>query len=405
MLRQLVELIPSYLVPKLARVHGVDQKARTFSPWSHVVALLYAQMAHALSLNDVCDGLRLWATPLRALRGASAPSRNNLSHANKTRDCAMAEDLFWQVLGHLQSTCPAFGRGRTKGLAWRFHRTIHVVDATVIQLVASCLDWAKHRRRKAAAKCHMRLSLRSMLPGFVVIDAAREHDIRRARQLCAGLHEGEIVLFDRGYYELAHFCELAERGISFVTRAKDNIACRVRRRLPRGKDPRVLKDELIVLKGHYARQDYPGVLRRVTARVELDGQERILVFLTNNLEWSGGSVADLYRCRWQIEVFFKQVKQTLQLADFFGQSANAVKWQVWMALLVYVLLRFQAWRSAWAHSFSRLLTLCRAALWLPRDLGDLLARYGTAGGRGGSLAPPRQSELPGFSAYLMGQHV
>jgi hypothetical protein len=182
-LRQLVELIPSYLVPKLARVHGVDRQSRTFSPWSHVVALLYAQMAHALSLNDVCDGLRLWATPLRALRGASAPSRNNLSHANKTRDCAMAEDLFWQVLGHLQSTFPGFGRGRTKGLAWRFHRTIHVVDATVIQLVASCLDWAKHRRRKAAAKCHMRLSLRSMLPGFVVIDAAREHDIRRARQL------------------------------------------------------------------------------------------------------------------------------------------------------------------------------------------------------------------------------
>jgi len=369
------------------------------------VALLYAQMAHALSLNDVCDGLRLWATPLRALRGASAPSRNSLSHANKIRDCAMAEDLFRRVLGHLQSTFPAFGRGRTKGLAWRFHRTIHVVDATVIQLVASCLDWAKHRRRKAAAKCHMRLSLRSMLPGFVVIDAAREHDSRRARQLCAGLNEGEIVLFDKGYYELAHFRELAERGISFVTRAKDNIACRVKKRLPRGKDPRVLKDELVVLKGHYSRQDYPGVLRRVTARVELDGQERVLVFLTNNLEWSGGSVADLYRCRWQIEVFFKPVKQTLQLADFFGQSANAVKWQVWMALLVYVLLRFQAWRSAWTHSFSRLLTLCRAALWLPRDLGDLLTRYGTAGGRGGSLAPPRQSELPGFAAYLMGQHV
>jgi hypothetical protein len=404
-LRQLVELIPSYLVPKLARVHGVDRRARTFSPWSHVVALLYAQMAHALSLNDVCDALRLWATPLRALRGASAPSRNNLSHANKTRDCAMAEDLFWKVLGHLQGTFPAFGRGPTKGLAWRFHRTIHVVDATVIQLVASCLDWAKHRRRKAAAKCHLRLSLRSLLPGFVVIDTAREHDSRRARQLCAGLREGEIVLFDKGYYELAHFQELAERGISFVTRAKDNIACRVKKRLPRGNDPRVLKDELIVLKGHYARQDYPGVLRRVTARVKLDGQERILVFLTNNLEWTGGSVADLYRCRWQIEVFFKQVKQTLQLADFLGQSANAVKWQVWMALLVYVLLRFQAWCNHWAHSFSRLLTLCRAALWLPRDLGDLLLRYGTAGGRSGSLAPPRQSELPGFSAYLMGQHA
>ncbi|KAB2912480.1 MAG: transposase [Dechloromonas sp.] len=180
---------------------------------------------------------------------------------------------------------------------------------------------------------------------------------------------------------------------------------RVRRRLPRGVDPRVLKDELIVLKGHYARQDYPGVLRRVTARVELDGEERVMVFLTNNLEWSGGSVADLYRCRWQIEVFFKQVKQTLQLADFLGHNANAVKWQVWMALLVYVLLRFQAWCSRWPHSFARLLTLLRAALWLPRDVAELLQRYGTAGGCGGALAPPRQSALPGFSAYLMGQQT
>ena len=404
-LRQLVELIPSYLVPKLARAHGVDTQARTFSPWSHVVALLYAQLSHALSLNDVCDALRLWATPLRALRGATPPSRNNLSHANKTRDCALAEQVFWQTLAHLQHTFPAFGRGPTKGLAWRFRRTIHVVDATVIQLVASCLDWAQHRRRKAAAKCHLRLSLRSLLPGFAVIDTAREHDSRRVRQLCADLQAGEIVLFDKGYYVLAHFWDLTQRGIFFVTRAKDNLACRVQKRLPRGADPRVLKDELIVLKGHYARRDYPGVLRRVTARVVIDGEERILVFLTNNLVWTGGSVADLYRCRWQIEVFFKQVKQTLQLADFLGHNANAVRWQVWMALLVYVLLRFQAWRSGWAHSFSRLLTVLRAALWLPRNVAELLRRYGTAGGDYRRLEPPRQAALPGFAAYLMGQHA
>jgi hypothetical protein len=404
-LRQLVELIPAYLVAKLARVHGVDRQARTFSPWSHVVALLYAQLAHALSLNDVCDALGLWRTPLRALRGATPPSRNSLSHANRTRDAGMAEALFWQVLTHLQHTFPAFGGGPAKGLAWRFRRAIHVVDATVIQLVASCLDWARHRRRKAAAKCHLRLSLRSLLPGFVVIDTAREHDNRRARQLCAGLHAGEIVLFDKGYYDLAHFWELAARGVFFVTRAKDNLACEVKKRLPRGADPRVLRDELVVLKGHYARSDYPGVLRRVTARVELDGEEHVLVFLTNNLAWAGGSVADLYRCRWQIEVFFKQIKQTLQLADFLGHSANAVKWQVWMALLVYVLLRFQAWRSRWRHSFSRLLTVCRAALWLPRDLTELLDRYGTAGGVFRCLSGLRQRALPGFERLFMGQHA
>jgi IS4 transposase len=135
----------------------------------------------------------------------------------------------------------------------------------------------------------------------------------------------------------------------------------------------------------------------VTARVKLDGEERILVFLTNNLEWTAGSVAELYRCRWQIEAFFKQIKQTLQLADFLGNNANAVQWQIWTALLVYVLLRFQAWRSRWTHSFTRLFTLVRAALWLRRDVGLLLRRCGTADGHFALLHTPAQSWLPGFA--------
>jgi hypothetical protein len=404
-LRQIVELIPTHLVPKLARRHGVDAKSRTFSPWSHVVSLLYAQLAHALSLNDVCDALRLWATPLRALRGATAPSRNNLSHANKVRDCAMAGSLFWQTLGHLEQTFAGFGRGRSAGMAHRFRRSIHVVDSTVVRLMATCLDWARHRRRKAAAKCHLRLHLRSLLPACVVIGPAKEHDRRKIEQLCAALRAGEIVLFDKGYYVFDYFRALTERCVFFVTRAKDNLNYRVVKNLPKSKDPRVLKDQLIVLKTPSSRADYPGRLRLVTARVEVDGQERVMEFLTNNLEWSAGSVADLYRCRWQIEVFFKQIKQTLQLADFLGHNANAVKWQLWMALLVYVLLRFLAWRTHWAHSFSRLLTLLRTALWQARDLPELLKRYGTAGGDFRRINSPRQAELPGFESHLMGQHA
>jgi hypothetical protein len=316
----------------------------------------------------------------------------------------MAEQLFWSVLGHLQKSFRGFAYGEKGGYAWRFKRSIHIVDSTVIQLVASCMDWAKHRRRKAAAKCHMRLSLRSMLPGFALIDTAREHDNQRARELCAALHDGEIVLFDKAYCEFAHLWDLATRGVFFVTRAKDNMAYRVKKRLPR-KDPNILKDELVVFKGHYARMDYPGVLRRVSARVELDGEMRVLVFLTNNIDWSASSIADLYRCRWQIEVFFKQIKQTLQLADFLGQSANAVKWQVWMALLVYVLLRFLAWRARWAHSFSRLLTLLRAALWMKRDIAELLRRCGTAPGNFRCLGAPVQTELPGLDCNPVGQHA
>ena len=394
-LRQLVELIPAYLVPKLARQHGVNEQARTFSPWSHVVALLYAQLTHALSLNDVCDALWSWTTPLRGLRGATPPSRNALSHANKIRDCAMAEQLFWQVLQHLQHVHPAFGRGPTRGLAWRFRRAIHVVDTTVIELVASCLDWAQHRRRKAAAKCHVRLGLRSLLPELVVVSSAHEADVTRARQLCAGLRPGEIVLFDRAYLWLSHCWELTQRDVFFVTRAREGMCWRVVERRC-SNDPRILADESVVATGRWVHGDYPKALRRVTARVTLDGQERILVFLTNNFIWSARSVADLYRARWQIEAFFKQIKQTLQLADFLGHSANAVQWQVWIALLVYVLLRFQAWCSRWAHSFARLFTLARATLWQRRDLAQLLRRYGTADGDFAFLGRSVQSWLPGF---------
>lgn len=362
-----------------------------------MVALLYAQFSHALSLNDVCDSLRLWATPLRALRGATPPSRNALSHANKIRASALAEQLFWGVLAHLQTSFPRFRTGHTRGLAWRFRRTIHVVDATVIQLLATCLDWAEHNHRKAAAKCHVRLSLRSLLPGFVVIGSARAGELAQVRTLCAGLRRGEIVLFDRGYHQLAHFWELAQRGVCFVTRPKENLLLKVVRRRPRGPDPRILRDDLVVPTGRWGSRDYPGRLRRVTARVRVDGQDQVMVFLTNNLTWAASSVAELYRCRWQIEAFFKQIKQTLQLGDFLGQSANAVQWQVWMALLVYVLLRFQAWCSHWAHSFARLLTVLRAALWLRRDLAQLLRRYGTADGAFILLGGAPQSYLPGFA--------
>ncbi len=154
---------------------------------------------------------------------------------------------------------------------------------------------------------------------------------------------------------------------------------------------------MIRLQNPTSRQDYPELLRKVVALVEVDGQEVEMVFLTNNLEWSSASIVDLYRCRWQIEVFFKQIKQTLQLADFLGTSANAVRWQVWTALLVYLLLRYLAFLSDWSHSFSRLFTLVRVALWKKWDVLHLLRRYGTADGHFRYLARPEQSYLPGFA--------
>jgi hypothetical protein len=330
-LRQFCNLIPPHLVPRLARETGVDAKARRFSPWSHLVSLIYAQHTHAIGLNDVCDVLRLHSGMLVTLRGATPPSRNNLSHANRERDASMAEKLFWSVLGHLQTLQPGFVQGsRGKGVARRFKRVIHVVDSTTIQLVASCMDWAKHRRRKAAAKCHLRLDLHSFLPRFAIIDTARENDALRSRELCAGIRSGEIVLFDKAYLDFLHLFDLDQPGVCWVTRAKDNLAHAVVGELP-VTGAKILRDELIVLTNPAVVKDCPGLLRRVVALVEIDGKEQEMVFLSNNLEWSPATIADLHRNRWSIEAFFKQIKQTLQLADFPGHSANAVRWQVWTA--------------------------------------------------------------------------
>lgn len=393
-LKQICNFIPGHLVPKLARETGAADKARDFSNWSHVVSLLNAQLTHALGLNDACDSLQLNVGALATIRGATPPSRNGLSHANKVRSADMAEKLFWGVLDSLGQTSPDFIRGQSRGRAHRFKVPIHIVDTTVIELVANAMDWAKHRRRKAAAKTHMRLNLQSLLPQCVIIDTAKEHDNIRARELCAGIKEGEIVIFDKGYIDFDHLLDLDRRGVNWVTRAKENMRYEVVEKLPVEAHSKILADEIITLTD--SRKSAPEIMRRVVALVEIDGQEREMVFLTNQLLWSPKTVADLYRCRWEIEVFFKQIKQTLQIADFLGHNANAVRWQVWMALLTYVLLRYLSYLSKWSHSFTRMFTITRAALWRKIDLLELLRGYGTAGGHFRHLAQPEQAYFAGF---------
>ena len=375
----------------------MKKKVRTFSAWSHVVSLLYAQLTHSIGLNDVCDALSLHSGPLSSLRGATPPSRNNLSNSNKVRPAEMAEKLFWAVLEHLGNLSPRFVSGKAgKRFARRFKRTIHLVDSTTIPLIASCMDWARHRRRKAAAKCHVRLDLQSFLPRFAIVDTARHADAKRAREVCAGIKAGEIVIFDKAYVDFDHLADLTLRLVFWVTRAKDNLSydpVKCLQKRPKGK---ILRDELIVLKSASSQQTYPDQLRRIVALVEVDGREVEMVFLSNNLEWSAESIVELYRCRWEIEVFFKQIKQTLQLADFLGTSANAVRWQVWTALLTYLLLRYVSFLSNWSHSFSRLFTLIRTCLWKKWDLLRLLQMYGTANGHYRYLARPEQAYFPGL---------
>jgi hypothetical protein len=393
-LRQIVELIPGHLVKKLSIKYGVDKKSRSFTPWSHVVSMLYSQLSHAFSLNDVCDALRNHSNPLKTIRGATAPSRNGLSYANKVRDGNMAEDLFWSVLHSLKFQYPGFGGRNYRGMPRRFKRAINIVDSTTISLVANCMNWAKHRRRKAAAKCHMRLDLQSFLPKFAVVKPAKHSDPAVAYEVCSGLKAGEIVIFDKAYIDFVHLFRLNERGVFWVSRAKDNMQYRTVKK--NRTSAKVLRDEIIKMTVPKTYSQYPKYLRLVEALVEIKGEEKVLTFITNNLNWAASSICDLYKCRWAIEVFFKQIKQNLKLCDFLGHSENAIRWQIWTALLVYVLLRFLAFTNKWEHSFSRFITMLRAVLWDKFSLSELIKAYGTAGALKRTRAAPEQAYLPGF---------
>ena len=361
-LNQICNLIPQGLVPRLARKYGVDKRSRSISAWSHVVAMLHGQLAHSISLNDIADTLQNHAGSLATIRRAKPPSRNGLSHANRVRNADMAEELFWETLKEIQRSHPNFGIGhRYSGLPRRFKRTIHAIDSTTIQLVANCMDWAKHRRRKAAAKCHMKLNLQTFLPSFAIVKAGNTHDSTEAKELCASLQDGEIALYDKAYVDFSHLWALHQRGVFWVTRAKDNMRYRVmgQHRPPKGN---IRRDVLIQLEVTKSREACPAPLRLVEADVEVNGKMKTMIFITNNRMWSSTSVCDLYKARWGIEVFFKQIKQTLQLADFVGYSENAVRWQVWMAMLAYLLLRYISYLGKWAGSFKRLFTLLRGVL-------------------------------------------
>jgi len=396
-LKQICKLIPRNLVPKLAKKHGVDKQSRSFTPWSHVFSLLYAQLSHSMSLNDVCDALQNHKSAVNDIREAVPPSRNGLSNANRKRNADMAEDLFWTTFKHLQEVTPRFGVGHGYcGVPHRFKRTISAVDSSTIKLFANCLDWAKHRRRKAAAKMHLRLDLQTFLPRYVVVKAADTHDSTEAKELCAGISAGEIVTFDKAYVDFEHLYNLSKRQVFWVTRSKDNMQYKAvgQHSVPKGN---ILQDVRIKLTGSKTSILYAEEMRLVEAEVKVDGKIKVMTFITDNFNWSPSSICELYKSRWAIELFFKQIKQTLQIADFMGYNENAVRWQVWTALLTYILLRYLDHIREWPFSFPRLFTVLRAVLWSLVDLNDTLESCGTAGAPRRIRAAPEQGYLPGFA--------
>lgn len=404
-LHQIVQLIPRWTIQKIANEVGVD--TRGFSVRSHVVSLMLGHLAHAFSLNEICDSCSIHAASLQRIGGVTPPKRNTFSNANRTREPLIAERLYWAVLAQLTASCDGFAApGRCRGFLHRFKRRIFAIDSTVIQLSLACIDWAKHRRRKAAAKTHVRIDVTSFVPSVVIVENAAHHDSKKAAELCRGIRQGDILVADKAYLDFSFLHGLHERGVFFVLRQKENMSARVTRAMPCG--GRVLADEAVELDGALTAGKYPGELRSVRALVEVDGRDREMTFITNNMDWAAQTIAELYRARWSVEIFFKELKQTLQLADFIGTNENAVKWQIWVGLLVHLLLHYLKHQSKWRHSFSRLAGLVRSAVWMKIDILRTLEHYGTASPPKRPIAAAKQLYLMGFETNTskpMGQQV
>ena len=404
-LHQIVQCIPPWMIQRIANEVGVD--TRGFSATSHVVALLAGQLTHAFSLNEVCDSLALREAELSRIRDVTAPRRNTLSNANRTRDPEIARRLYWAVSGHLHANAPGFrGAPRHRGFLHRMRRNVYAIDSTVLRLCLSCMDWARHRRRKAAAKMHMRVEIASFIPSMVIVDPASGHDSAKAKALCAGVAKDDIVIADRAYVDFGFLGGLDAAGITFVLRPKRNMVFKTLRAVtPPGGG--LIEDVIVEPAGRHA-EKYAGTLRRVRMMVEVDGHMREMAFMTNNTAWSARTVAELYKARWEVEVLFKELKQTLQLSDFIGTNENAVRWQIWIALLAHLLLHWLRHRSQWGLSFTRLAGIVRSAVWMKTDIIAALHYYGTAGPPSRPTPVAEQLYLQGFepnTSRTVGQHA
>jgi len=353
---QLLQLFPRIEFQHMVKENHAERHAKGFTCWGQFVAMLFCQLGRAHSLREISGGLRSCEGKLKHL-GMTAPSHSTLAYANEHRPWELYQQVFLQFF----ERCRAQVVGKR---TFRFKNKLISMDSTTIDLCLGIFDWAKFRRTKGAIKLHLLLDHDGYLPSFALITEGNVSDVRVARQF--HFDPGTIVVDDRGYNDYALFGRWTTQGVYFVTRMKDNALYEVvgEKEVPQNRN--VLKDEMVELRGPKAIEKCPHPLRRI--EVYDPETEEVLVFLTNNLKLGATTIAAIYKERWQIEIFFKALKQNLKIKTFVGTSANAVKIQIWTALIAMLILRFLQLRSQFNWSLSNLVALLRMNLFTHRDL-------------------------------------
>jgi hypothetical protein len=356
MFSQILKLIARTDFERMVKQTKAEFRSKGLSSWSQFVAMMFCQLGRAHSLREIEGGLKSCEGKLAHL-GIEAPARSSLSYANANRPWQLYEQVFHPLL----ETVAAKAAGKKK---FRFKNKLVSLDSTVIDLCLSLYDWAKFRRAKGAVKLHLVLDHDGYLPSFGIITDGKMADVEVAHQM--HFASGTIVVDDQGYNDYRLLAKWTRDGVYFVTRMKDNALYEVVEEHAVPQNRNILKDQTIRLTGTGAQKKCPHLLRRIEAVREDTGD--ILVFISNHHALGASTIAAIYKDRWQIELFFKALKQNLKIKTFVGTSANAVRTQIWTALIAMLLLKYLQLSSSFHWSLSNLVALLRMNLFTHRDL-------------------------------------
>jgi hypothetical protein len=370
---QILSLVKKTEFHKIVDQHQAEYDTKGFSSWTQFSAMLFGQFARCESLREVCHGLHTLNGKLSHLGISEAPARSTLAYANEHRPWQVFRDVFF----HVRLQCEEIARLQKR--KFRFRNKVESMDATLIPVCLSAFDWAHYRRSKGAVKLHMLLSHQGYLPKWATITTGKTHEVKVLKTLI--FEANTIVVIDRGYTDYELYANWTQQKVFFVTRIKDNATYRIIERRPVPEGGNVRCDQTILFTGYHSKEKCSVPLRRISYW-DPEKKKR-LVFLTNIFHLAAGTIALIYKDRWQIETFFRALKQLLPVQTFLGTSENAVQTQIWIALTAMLLLKFLQMKSQCKWHLSNLLVMIRLNLlqyfnlwqWLSNPFGEPMIRW------------------------------
>jgi hypothetical protein len=357
---QIISKLDRIKFAKLVKARQTDKHQKGYTSWSQLVAMLFCQFAKSSSLRDISNGLRSATGNLNHMGLSIAPSKSTIGYQNKNRDWELFRDYYYELLNSLGQ------QAGFKQVKFKIKSKIFLLDSTTIGLCLNLFDWAKYKTTKGAVKIHAVLDFDGNLPAYINITDGKTADNKGAYDV--PLLKNSVIVADRFYNDFSLLNVWDSSGVFYVVRHKDNIQYRVIKEndLPENKHPHLLKDEFIELKNKSSKQKYPKRIRRVAVWDEENNQ--VIELITNQFNWCANTIAELYKSRWQVEIFFRDIKQLLNIKSFIGTSHNAVMIQIWTALITILVLKALKEMAKYGWNLSNLVAFIRLNLFVKIDL-------------------------------------